>query len=102
AASSAGSARLVSRMADGQLSRSLSPRLHPDPRHARRPRLRLAMGCADEGHRTHGLDDRTPFRNRLRKARPQQAADETDDRSFRKAEAQRTAIEFVLGVEFTR
>src|SRR5439155_24902090 len=77
-------------MADGQLSRPLPPRLHPDPRHARRPRLRLAMGSADEGHRSDGLDDRTPLRNRLRKARPQQAPRETDDRSFRQAEAERS------------
>ena len=58
--------------------------------------LRLAMGHADEGHRPDGLDDRPPLRDRLRKARPQQAALETDDRSFRQAEAQRAAIEFVL------
>ena len=36
AAAAAGSARSVPRMADGELSRPLSPRLHPDPRHARR------------------------------------------------------------------
>ena len=51
AAAAARSARSVPRMADGELSRPLSPRLHADPRHARRPRLRLAMGHADEGHR---------------------------------------------------
>src|SRR5450631_2985651 len=85
-------------MADGELPRSLSPRLHHDPRHARRPRLRLAMGNADEGHRADGLDDRTPVRDRLRKTRAQQAALETDIRSFRAAEAQRAAVEFVLGL----
>src|SRR6185295_15092057 len=36
AAAAAGSARPVSRMADGKLSRPLPSRLHPDPRHARR------------------------------------------------------------------
>ena len=56
----------------------------------------FAMGSADEGHRSNGLDDRTPFRDRLRKAWPQQASHEIDYRSFCKAEAQRTAIEFVL------
>src|SRR2546426_10741707 len=54
------------------------------------------MGSADEGYRPDGLDDRAAVRNRLRKARPQQAPRETDDRSFRQAEAERTAIEFVL------
>ena len=44
AAAAAGSARPVSRMADGELSRPLPPRLHADPRHARRPRLRLRNG----------------------------------------------------------
>src|SRR6202048_4889493 len=83
-------------MADGQLSRPLPPRLYPDPRHARRARLRLAMGNPDEGHRTDGLDDRTPVRDRLRKTRAQQAAFETDHRSFRAAETQRAAIESVL------
>ena len=82
AAAAARSARSVPRMADGELSRPLPPRLHADPRHARRPRLRLAMGHADEGHRADGLDDRPPLRDRLRKARPQQAALETDHRSF--------------------
>src|SRR3954469_24541374 len=56
------------------------------------------MGHADEGHRPDGLDDRPGLRDRLRKARPQQAPREADDRSFRQAEAQRTAIEFVLVV----
>src|ERR1700722_6454108 len=83
-------------MADGQFSRPLSPHLHADPRHARWPRLRFAMGNADEGHRSHGLDDRTPVRDRLRKTRAQQKAVETDDLSFREAEAQRAAAEFVL------
>src|SRR4029079_4102499 len=96
AAPAAGSARPVPRMADGELSRSLSPRLHSDPRHAWRPRLRLAMGNADEGHRADGLDDRTPVRYRLRKARPQQAAPETDDGPFCETETQRAAVEFVL------
>src|SRR6266850_1038788 len=85
-------------MADGELSGPLPPRLHPDPRHARRPRLRRAMGNANEGYRADGLDDRAPFRNRLREARPQQASPEIDDRPFCQAEAKRTAIEFVLGV----
>ena len=57
----------------------------------------FAMGNADEGHRADGLDDRTPLRNRLREARPEQAALETDDRPFRQAEAKRAAVEFVLG-----
>src|SRR6185437_17068720 len=70
--------------------------LHFDPRHAERPRLRFAMGNPDEGHRADRLDDRTPVRDRLRKARPQQAPLETDDGSFREAEAQRPAAEFVL------
>src|SRR4051794_32288902 len=83
-------------MADGELSRPLSPRLHADPRHARRTRLRFAVGHADEGHRPDGLDDRPPLRDRLRKARAQQAALETDHRPFRAAEAQRAAAEFVL------
>src|SRR5260370_41580270 len=83
-------------MADGELSRSLSPRLHPDPRHARRARLRFAMGNADEGHRPDGLDDRPPLRDRLRKARPQQASHEIDDGSFCQAQAQRAAVELVL------
>ncbi len=61
-----------------------------------RARLRLAMGHADEGHRPDGLDDRPPVRDRLRKARPQQAALKTDDGSFREAETKRTAVEFVL------
>src|SRR5215207_10825363 len=54
------------------------------------------MGNADEGYRPDGLDDRAAVRNRLRKAGRQQAPLETDDRSFRQAEAQRTATEFVL------
>src|SRR5215471_6287173 len=86
-------------MADGELSGSLPPRLHVDPRHARRARLRLAMGHADEGNRADGLDDWTPVRDRLRKARPQQAPLETEHRSFRKTQGERTAAEFVLGVE---
>src|SRR5205807_9925758 len=90
-------ARSLPRVVDGELSRSLSPRLHPDPRHARRPRLRLAMGNPHEGHRADGLDDRTPVRDRLRKTRAQQAALETAVRSFRAAEKQRAAVEFVLG-----
>src|SRR6185369_988024 len=98
AAAAARSARSISRMADGELSRPLPSRLHPDPRHARRARLRLAMGNADEGHRPDGLDDRAAVRDRLRKARAQQAPFETDDRSFHQAEAQRTATEFVLGM----
>src|SRR6185295_15533703 len=85
-------------MADGELSRPLPPRLHPDPRHARRPRLRFAMGHPDEGDRPDGLDDRPPLRNRLRKARPQQAPCQIDDRSFYQAEAKRTAVELVLRV----
>src|SRR5712672_2099798 len=84
-------------MADGELSRPLSPRLHPDPRYARRTRLRLAMGRADEGHRPDGLDDRPPLRDRLREAWAEQAAFETDHRPFCKAEAQRSAAQFVLG-----
>src|SRR5580658_9247183 len=85
-------------MADGQLSRPLSPHLHADPRHARRPRLRFAVGNADEGHRTDGLDDRTPLRDRLREARAQQAALEIDHRSFRAAETQRAAAQPVLSL----
>src|SRR5580693_4902795 len=83
-------------MADGELSRPLPPCLYADPRHARWSRLRFAVGNADEGYRTDGLDDRTPVRNRLRKARAQQAALETDHRSFRAARAQRPAVEFIL------
>src|SRR6516225_5191613 len=83
-------------MADGELSGPLSPRLHPDPRHARRPRLRLAMGHADEGYGSDGLDDRSKIRDRLREARPQQAALEADDGSFREAERRRAAAQFVL------
>src|SRR5215475_7236107 len=83
-------------MADGELPGSLPPRLHAHPRHARRPRLRLAMGHAHEGHGTDGLDDRPPLRDRLREARPEQAALETDDGSFREAEGWRAATEFVL------
>src|SRR5713226_2625592 len=54
------------------------------------------MGNADEGHRTDGLDDRTPVRHRLREARAQQAAFQIDHRSFRAAKTQRAAAEFVL------
>src|SRR6266487_4660306 len=54
------------------------------------------MGNADEGHRTDGLDDRTPVRDRLREARAQQAAFQIDHRSFRPAKTQRAAAEFVL------
>src|SRR5260370_38287912 len=54
------------------------------------------MGDADEGHRADGLDDRAPVRDRLREAWPQQAAFEIDHRSFRAAETQRAAAEFVL------
>src|ERR1700674_6110952 len=57
------------------------------------------MGDADEGHRADGVDDRTPVRDRLREARAQQAAFETDHRPFRAAEAQRPAVEFVLRVD---
>src|ERR1700722_11062409 len=89
-------------MADGELSRPLPPCLYADPRHARWPRLRFAVGNADEGDRTDGLDDRTPVRDRLRKARAQQTALETDHRSFRAAQAQRPAVEFVLGGFFLR
>src|SRR5436305_563358 len=85
-------------MANGELSRPLPPRLYADPRHARRPRLRLAMGHADEGHRSDGLDDRAPLRDRLRKARAEQAALKADHRAFRAAEAQRAAAEFVLDI----
>ncbi len=45
AAAAAGSARPVPRMADGELSRPLPPRLHADPRHARRARLRSRSGA---------------------------------------------------------
>src|SRR3982074_3152481 len=83
-------------MASGQLSRPLSPRLHPDPRHARRPRLRLAMGHADEGNRADGLDDRAAVRDRLRKARAQQAPLQADHRPLRAAEAERRTVELVL------
>src|SRR5580693_1036551 len=54
------------------------------------------MGNADEGHWTDGLDDRQAVRDRLREARAQQAPLETDHRSFRPAEGQRPAVEFVL------
>src|SRR5207244_1467068 len=74
----------------------LSPRLHADPRYARRPRLRFAMGDADERHRADRLDDRASLRDRLREARAQQAAFETDHRTFCAAETQRTAAQFVL------
>src|ERR1700751_514681 len=83
-------------MASGQLSRSLSPRLYADPRHARRPRLRFAVGDADEGHWANGLDDRTPLRDRRREAWAQQASIEIDHGSFREAEGERAAVEPVL------
>src|SRR6516225_9388499 len=83
-------------MAYGQLPRSLSPCLHADPGHARRPRLRLAMGYADEGNRADGLDDRAQVRDRMRKAWAEQAPLETHHRSFRKAERQRPATQPVL------
>src|SRR6516164_9308156 len=83
-------------MAYGQLPRSLSPCLHADPGHARRPRLRLAMGYADEGNRADGLDDRAQVRNRMREAWAEQAPLETHHRSFRKAERQRPATQPVL------
>src|SRR5437879_5055179 len=54
------------------------------------------MGNADEGYRTDGLDDRAPVRDRLREARPQQAAFQIDHRSFLPAKTQRAAAEFVL------
>src|ERR1700691_5301990 len=54
------------------------------------------MGNPDEGDRTDGLDDRAPVRDRLRKARAQQAALEIDHRSFRTAQTKRPAVEFVL------
>ena len=41
-------------------------------------RLRFAMGHAHEGHGPDGLDDRAAVRDRLREARPQQAALEID------------------------
>src|SRR5271168_1141018 len=85
-------------MADGELSGSLSPCLHPDPRYARRARLRLAVGCADEGYGSDGLDDRTEIRDRLRKTRAEQAPVEIDDGSFRAAETQRAAAKSFLGV----
>ena len=56
----------------------------------------FAVGHADEGDRSDGLDDRPPLRDRLRKTRPQQAPFQIDDRSFCQAEAKRTAVEFVL------
>src|SRR5437879_4576275 len=83
-------------MADGQLSGPLSPHLYPDPGHAWRARLRFAVGNTDEGHRTDGLDDRPPVRDRLREARAQQAALEIDHRTFRAAQAKRAAAELVL------
>src|SRR6516162_4173593 len=83
-------------MAYGQLPRSLSPCLHADPGHARRPRLRLAMGYADEGNRADGLDDRAQVRDRMRKAWAEQAPLETHHRPFRKAERQRPATQPVL------
>ena len=61
AAAAARGARPLPRMADGELSRPLPPRLHPDPRHARRARLQFAVGNPDEGHRADGLDDRARF-----------------------------------------
>src|SRR6185437_739253 len=54
------------------------------------------MGHADEGHRADGLDDRAPVRHRLRQARAQQAALETDHRSLRPPETQRPAAQPVL------
>src|SRR3954465_14851928 len=89
-------------MADGQLSGALPPRVYPDPRHARRARLRFPMGNADERHRTDGVDDRAAVRDCLREARYQQAAFEIDDRSFCPAAAQRTATEFILARETWR
>src|SRR3978361_2264400 len=83
-------------MADGELSGSMPSWLRADPRHARRTRLRFAMGYAHEGHGADGLDDRPPVRDCLRKTWPQQAALETDHRPFRAAETQRPAAEFVL------
>src|SRR5690349_3105605 len=83
-------------MVDGELSGPLSPRLHPDPRHARRARLRLAMGHADERDGSDGLDDRPPLRDRLREARVEQTPLETDDGSFRETERRRAAVELVL------
>src|ERR1700759_379456 len=83
-------------MVDGELSGPLSPRLHLDPRHAGRARLRLAMGHADEGHGADGLDDRPPLRDRLRAAGAEQAPLEIAHGSFR--QAQGTAAELVLMV----
>src|SRR6202012_5204972 len=95
-APAAGGARSLPRMADGELSGPLSPRLHPDPRHAGRARLRLAMGHADEGHRADGVDDRPPLRDCLREAGPEQAPHEIDDGPFRQAEG--PAVELVLAI----
>ena len=74
----------------------LSPRLHDDPRHARRQGLRLAVGRADEGNRADGLDDRPQVRDRLHETWPEQKACQADDRPFYQAERHRRPAEPVL------
>src|SRR5215470_3601215 len=59
-------------MADGEFSRSLSPRVHADPPDARRQGLRFQVGRAHDRLGALCLDDRTASRDRVRPARAQQ------------------------------
>ena len=56
------------------------------------------MGDADEGHRADGMDDRPPLRDRVRKARSQQAPHKIDHGPLRAPEAQWRAVESLLAL----
>ena len=71
AAPAARSARPVPRMADGEFSRPLPPRVQAHPRHARRQGLRFDLRQAHDRRRPDRLDDRPAVRSRLRTARLQ-------------------------------
>src|SRR5262249_36571345 len=101
-AASARSARPVPRVADGQFSRPLPPRVQAHPRDPRWQGLRLELGQAHDRRRAGRLDDRPPLRTRLREARLQQDANAADARPFQSAAAGRRAIALILAVFFPR
>src|SRR4029453_5207922 len=78
--------RLVPRMADGELSRPIPARVQADPRHARWQGLRFDLGNPNEGNGSLWVDDRTPFRDGVRKARSEYRTPFSDDGAFPKAE----------------
>ena len=98
AAPAARSARPVPRMADGEFSRPLSPRVQARPRYARRQGLRFQLRPAHDRKRPARLDDRPPLRSGVRTARLQRDQGHDHHGAFPAAEAGLGATRFVLMV----